>query len=77
MTGCYSTKAYNSAGEQGTGFWQVLLNDETNSVYTTILDDSPETGFNSQDWDFQLLVGENGKVGNEAVTPYYFYVELQ
>ncbi|MGV8162891.1 MAG: hypothetical protein ACP5N2_06190 [Candidatus Nanoarchaeia archaeon] len=78
MTGCYSTKAYNSAGAQGTGFWQVLLSDNgANTVYTTILDASPETGFNNQAWDFQLLVGENGKVGNEGATPYYFYVELQ
>ncbi|MGV8169327.1 MAG: hypothetical protein ACP5N3_04695 [Candidatus Nanoarchaeia archaeon] len=77
MTGCYSTKAYNSAGTQGTGFWQVLLNDGTNTVYTTVLDETPEAGFNNQNWDFQLLVGENGKVGNEGATPYYFYVELQ
>jgi hypothetical protein len=77
MTGCYSTKAYATGGVQGTGYWQVLLNDNTNSVYTTIINDVPEAGFNGQTWDFQLLVGENGKVGNEAVTPYYFYVELQ
>ena len=77
LTGCYSTKAYNSSGVQGNGFWQVLLDDKTNSVYTTLLDNNPETGFNNKPWDFQLLVGENGKVGNEAATPYYFYVELQ
>jgi hypothetical protein len=77
MTGCYSTQAYNNVSAKGTGFWQVLLNDNTNTVYTTVLDAAPETGFNNQPWDFQLLVGENGKPGQEAVTPYYFYVELQ
>jgi hypothetical protein len=76
-TGCYSTKAYNSTGAQGAGFWQVLLSDTTNTVYTTVLDANPELGFNNKPWDFQLLVGENGKVGNEGTTPYYFYVELQ
>jgi hypothetical protein len=76
VSGCYSTKANNATGEQGTGFWQVLLNDETSTVYTTILDNTPETGFNNLPWDFQLLVGENGK-NNEVATPYYFYVELQ
>lgn len=74
---CQSTQAYNSDGEAGTGFWQVLLTDTANTVYSTILDATPETGFNNLSWDFQLLVGENGKPGNEGVTPYYFYVELQ
>jgi hypothetical protein len=76
-TTCKATKAYDSTSAQGTGFWQVLLNDETNTVYTTILDDAPADGFNNQPWDFELLVGENGKPGQEAATPYYFYVELQ
>jgi hypothetical protein len=77
VSGCYSTQAYNSSGEKGTGFWQVLLGDGVDTVYTTILDESPQTGFNGNPWDFQLLVGENGKPGNETTTPYYFYVELQ
>ena len=73
-TGCPSTKAYDSSGAQGTDFWQVLLNDGTNQVYSTIM--SSAAGFDWNPWDFQLLVGENGKPGNEATTPYYFYVEL-
>jgi hypothetical protein len=72
---CQSTHAYSN-GAQGTGFWQVLLTDTVNTVYTTVLDASPEVGFDNNPWDFQLLVGENGK-GNQDVTPYYFYVELQ
>lgn len=75
MTNCSSTHAYDSTGDQGTDFWQVLLNDGPNTVYSTIM--SAGTGFNSLDWDFELLVGENGKAGNEGATPYYFYVELQ
>jgi len=77
MTGCKTTKAYATGGVQGTGYWQILLNDNANTVYTTVLDETPESGFNDLVWDFQLLVGENGKPGNEAATQYYFYVELQ
>lgn len=78
MTGCYSTHAYDSTGGQGTGFWQVLLTDTQGyTVYTSVIDSSVQTGFNNRPWQFELLVGENGKVGNEGITPYYFYVELQ
>lgn len=77
ITGCYSTHAYDSTGGQGTGFWQVLLHDTANTVYSTILDSSVGTGFDSNPWNFELLVGENGKNGDTTVTPYYFYVELQ
>jgi hypothetical protein len=78
MTSCASTHAYDSTGDQGTGFWQVLLKDSSDYiVYSTIIDDSVQSGFNNRPWHFELLVGENGKAGNEATTPYYFYVELQ
>ena len=77
LTGCYSTHAYDNTGGQATGFWQVLLHDSTNTVYSTILDSSVGAGFNNQPWDFELLVGENGKDGDTTLTPYYFYVELQ
>lgn len=75
LSGCYGTNAYDDTGAQTTDFHQALLSDGPNIVYSTLLNSS--VGFNSQTWDFQLLVGENGKVGNEAATPYYFYVELQ
>jgi hypothetical protein len=75
---CSSTQAYNSSGTKGSGFWQVILSDKANTVYTTVLDKTPQKGFNNLSWDFQLMVGENGKPGNETTaTQYYFYVELQ
>lgn len=75
VSGCYGTNAYDENGAQISDFHQALLSDGPNIVYSTLLNSS--VGFNSNTWDFELLVGENGKVGNEAVTPYYFYVELQ
>ena len=78
ITGCYSTKAYDSSGGQGSGFWQVLLSDgSSNTIYSTIIESSGLTGFNNQNWQFELLVAENGKPGYESTTPYYFFVELE
>jgi hypothetical protein len=78
ISNCNSTNAYDSTGG-GSNFWQVLLIDgdtDANSdvVYTTILDATTQSGFNSLDWNFELLVGENGT--NPSVTAYYFYTEL-
>jgi hypothetical protein len=52
-------------------------------IFTAILEDKDEgerdgkAGFDGGDYDFQLLVGEDGSNGNSAITPYYFWVELQ
>lgn len=79
VSGCQSTQAYDSTGGPGTGFWQVLLSDSGDdaTIYTTLIDEVIQTGFNNLDWHFQLLVGENGKNGDTSTTPYYFYVELE
>lgn len=81
ISGCSSTKAYDSTGGQGTGFWQAILTEsgDDSIIYTTILDSTVQTGFNGRDWQFELLVGENGKSGANAttLTPYYFFMELE
>ena len=55
-------------------FQEMLLTDNSNLVYTTILHDS-EQGFNFQNYDFQMIVAEKDILGEQA-TPYYFWVEL-
>lgn len=76
IAGCYSTKAYDSSGGQAVDdFWQILLSDDTNIVYSTIIEDSAISGFNNLPWHFELLVGEKGT--DEATTPYYFYVQIE
>ncbi|MCC7574008.1 hypothetical protein KO361_00245 [Candidatus Woesearchaeota archaeon] len=75
ITGCPTTQAYNATGEQGNAFWQVLLNADTDTIYTTIIEDTTPEGFDGNPWHFQLLVGENGLV--EGTTPYYFYLEIR
>jgi len=73
---CYATNAFINTGQSATDFYQVLLADGgSNIVYSTLIDDD-QTGFDGSTWDFEMLVGENGKA-NTAVTPYYFFVELQ
>ncbi len=73
---CFSTNVNVNGSQQSTQFHQIMLSDDSaNLVYTTIIENA-EYAYNSQTADFQLLVGENEKVGNEGPTTYYFFVEL-
>ncbi|MBN2423269.1 hypothetical protein JXB41_08660 [Candidatus Woesearchaeota archaeon] len=72
MSNCRATRTYNSTTSQSV-FWNVLLStNETNVVYTVIMDNDV-IGFNGTIVDFQLLVPVN-KDSGEAT--YFFYVEL-
>lgn len=77
---CWTAHTYvNNASQSGTDivFAEVMLEDTGDqTVWATVINDSA-TGFNNQDWEFQMLVPENGK-GDEADTRtlYYFWVEL-
>ncbi|MBR9692795.1 hypothetical protein GOV07_02570 [Candidatus Woesearchaeota archaeon] len=71
---CYAANPFDDGGAQTAQFFNVMLWQGTNAVYTTLLNGS-QTGFDGSPWDFELLVGEDGH-GNSAVTPYYFFVEL-
>jgi hypothetical protein len=85
LTGCPTTYTYVSNASQAVDFPGVLLTSDSAGtlIFTSILEDKTEglrddkTGFDGNTYDFQLLVGENGQEGNSAVTPYYFWVELQ
>ncbi len=73
---CYSTNVYVNGVAQSTEFYQVLLSDgDGKLVYSTIIE-AGTLGYNNEEMDFQLLVGENNKPGNEAPTTYYFFTEL-
>jgi len=73
---CSSTNVNVNGSVQNQSFYQILLSDNaSNTVYTTIIEDDVY-GYNSELADFQLLVGENEKSGNEGPTSYYFFVEL-
>mgnify|MGYP000427392180 CR=1 FL=1 len=72
---CNNTKLYD---ENGAGtFYEVLLYDSSTKipVYAAILSDDT-TGFDGKTHDFELIVPEDGHNGDNSVTTYYFYLEL-
>ncbi|MBS3142878.1 hypothetical protein J4464_05830 [Candidatus Woesearchaeota archaeon] len=77
---CPITRLYNSTG-QGTFQEVILYHDGTGAsndgvIYTAIINQSV-IGYDTQRWDFEMIVGENGHEGDVTPITYYFYVELQ
>jgi hypothetical protein len=72
---CRAVQLYNSTGTSSASFSEVLLSDTTNLIYTGLIT-TPTLGFDGASHQFEMIVGENGHLGNTATTPYYFYVEL-
>ncbi len=75
---CPSTFGYVNNATQSQNWSMVMLYDYSNNgqIYTSIIN-STVVGFDGQTHDFQILVGENEKTGNEGSTLYYFWVELE
>ena len=77
QSSCQNTATYVSDAAQTIDldavYQEVLLQSGSNLVYTTLISND-ETGYNGDDFDFQILVGE----AESAPTPitYNFYVEL-
>lgn len=55
-------------------FQEMLLSDGVSLVYATLLQDKV-SGFNTNKYDFQMIVAERDDDGTQA-TPYYFWLEL-
>lgn len=73
-SGCNATATYvNDAREDQSSatFPLVLLDDETNLIYTAIINRN-STGFDNSNYDFQMIVANDPT----STTTYYFYVEL-
>jgi hypothetical protein len=71
---CYAANLHNATGPS-TDFQEVLLHDGSTLVYAALLkQDAP--GFDANNHDFEMIVGEDGHNGDSNPTPYYFYVEL-
>ena len=79
MSGCRSTATYVNGAAQTMGsgafFQEILLRDNVtnNMIYTGIINASA-VGYNGQNYDFQIIVGENESATNPS--PYFFWVEL-
>lgn len=85
MTGCPTAYTFVNDAMQETDFPTALLttNTESTMIFTAIIEDRADgtragkTGFDGADHDFQVLVAENGQLGNDDLTTYYFYVEIE
>ena len=71
---CALTYIYVSDAYQQTDYKEVILTDNVSVVWTTLLETDGTTGYDSNAWDFQMIVGEDGDVS--TATNYYFYVEI-
>lgn len=78
-TECKSMNVFDNTGASVAGkFQEVLLYEpNTRSVVFTSLLEKDLSGYDQKSHDFEMLVLEDGHNGNVAVTPYYFFVELQ
>jgi len=73
-TTCYATNMYDDSGPQNSHFYEILLTDGTNMIYTGILDTNV-IGFDTSAHDFEMMVGEDGHNNNNPTT-YYFFAEV-
>ncbi|GBE20083.1 hypothetical protein BMS3Abin17_00817 [archaeon BMS3Abin17] len=77
---CRSTRIY---GDTGAGvndeFEEVLLYEPATSsvIFTSLIEPGNMLGFDNKDYDFEMLVLEDGRGTDTSVTPYYFFVELE
>jgi len=78
---CAAAYMFNASGEgYATEFEEVLLTDQSDTVqvvFTSIIEEYGRNGFDGNNYDFEMVVLENGHGTDEAYRNYYFYVELQ
>jgi hypothetical protein len=77
---CPTLNTYIGNSTQDVSFEEIVLTDSSvdtsgNLIYVTIMEDDV-TGFDGADYDFQMIVPENGGDGFTGSTAYYLYVEL-
>lgn len=72
---CPTLNTYVNNVTQDSTFEEMVLTDTTSLVYATIIEDQ-SSGFDENNYDFQMLVPENGAQGYSGATAYYVYVEV-
>lgn len=72
---CPVLKTYvNNASQEGS-FEEIALYDGVSMVYATILENDT-IGYNTERYDFQMIVPENGSSSFTSSTAYYIYAEI-
>ena len=78
MTSCRFTPTFVADAAQTANaaslFQEILLDDGTSFVYSTIIEASSPNGFDNETRHFQLIVPQSK--ATSVPTPYYFYIEL-
>jgi hypothetical protein len=85
LNNCQTTYTFINNASQHVDFPSVLLASDSNStlIFTSILEDNTEgqrqgiVGYDGQNYDFQVLVAEDGHDADNQVTPYYFWLEIE
>jgi hypothetical protein len=74
---CPTLNTYQNSGTQDSVFQEVALHEKIrgNIIYAAIMEQG-STGFDGGDYDFQMIVPENGAPTFSGLTAYYLYVEL-
>ena len=77
---CRSTRVFDSTGQGvSNNFEEVLLYEPVSKsiIFAALLEEASVLGFDGNDYDFEMLVLEDGHGTDTAVTTYYFFVELE
>ncbi len=84
LNNCRTAYTFVDSERQTEDFPSLLLSSDNNStlIFTAILENktagarSSIMGYDGNQYDFQLLVAEDGSQGNDQTTPYYFWLEI-
>ncbi len=77
---CRNTRIYDSSGQGvNDNFEEVLLYEPVSKsiIFAALLEPGSVAGFDGKDYDFEMLVLEDGHGTDTAITTYYFFVELE
>ncbi|MFA5856206.1 MAG: hypothetical protein WC867_02540 [Candidatus Pacearchaeota archaeon] len=72
---CPTINTYIGNSTQDVRFEETALFDGTSIVYATILENNIG-GYDNGEYDFQMIVPENGGAGFSGSTAYYLYIEI-
>jgi len=72
---CSAINTYVNNASQTNSFEEIVLWDSSNAIFATEIHDDV-AGYDGADYDFQILVPQNGNEAVTANTAYYLYVEL-
>lgn len=72
---CSATNSYISDVPQGASFEEFILTDSSNIVFATEIEDDI-VGYDDGNYDFQMIIPENGSESFTGSTAYYLYLEL-